>query len=93
MAKSRREVAYILILLAMAVVSTGAAIAGEEWSIGVAIVALGLSQFLVAAHGKIRLFGLTEMVMNRLPERAWRVVIVVMGILIIGLGVMALIDP
>ena len=93
MTRSRREVAFVLILVGMAVAATGAAIAGEDWALGVIIIVLGLAPFLVVAHGKVRLFGLTEMLLNRLPERVWRVVVAVMGVLIIGLGVMALIDP
>ena len=90
MARRKQSVLALspLVLLVGAVVGL---LADEERGIGLAVVGIGLGGVLLGlmAGKPERAFGLTERMLNLLPETAWRVVMTILGVAIVCLGLTA----
>lgn len=87
-----RDLVVWLMMMTFALLAIAAGVTGSDVLLRVAVIVIGLGGILVAFSGKPeRVWGLTERLLQLLPEPVWRAVIGAMGVGILALGVMGLI--
>ena len=90
--KGRDLIAWLM-LMAVALLGIAAGLTDSLAVKGAAVIGIGLLGFVAAAHGKPErvYWGLTEHLLQRLPDPAWRAVMATLGAAIITFGVLGLI--